>query len=431
MTDVLVALSGLTDEPELVRSADQVGLRIVRRCVDAVDLLAAAAVAPDCPVVVSAGLPRFTPDAVARLGDRVLVGVASDALGAERLRRMGVDQVIAVAPAPQSTMRQVADVCAAGLSRSRVNPARDADLSRATSSGRDADLSRATSSGRDADPDSGPHIRPGAPVPALESRRNGRLVAVWGPLGAPGRTTVALGVSERWAEEGRRVCLIDADTYGPSVTLALGLVEDASGLIVACRHAEAGPLASTTLESLTMRIPVSGSGEWRVLGGIPEAGRWRDLRRASVDRVWQAAREAFDVTVIDIGFCLESDEDRGTWSQERNAVALSALAEADHVLVVGDASVLGAARLAGSSARLRQVAPTAGVSLIRNRAHGSGREWLRPLAEVLPGASVVEVPEDPRVLRGCWAHARSLGEGARRSRIRRAMGEVAASAVSG
>ncbi|HAN70940.1 MAG TPA: hypothetical protein DCQ36_05050, partial [Actinobacteria bacterium] len=53
---------------------------------------------------------------------------------------------------------------------------------------------------------------------------SGRLVAVWGPMGAPGRTTIAVGIAEALAERGARVCLIDADTYAPSVALALGLV---------------------------------------------------------------------------------------------------------------------------------------------------------------------------------------------------------------
>jgi hypothetical protein len=116
MIDVVVALTGLPDEAEIVRGAEAVGLSIVRRCVDAVDLLAAAALSSGTPVVLASGLPRLTADVVERLGDRPIMGVAADALGAQRLERIGVEQVIIVAPSPLVTVQQVADVCAVILS---------------------------------------------------------------------------------------------------------------------------------------------------------------------------------------------------------------------------------------------------------------------------------------------------------------------------
>lgn len=425
MTDVLVALSGLPDEPELVRSADAVGLRILRRCVDAVDLLAAAAIADRCPVIVSATLPRLTADVVDRLGARPIVGVASDALGAQRLERLGVDPVVVVAPAPLTTMQQVADVCAVARPASPSAPP-PVGLEEVGIAGPDVHAPRA------------PGVQGGSgtasehgPEPSRSGRHGGRVITVWGPLGSPGRTTVALGVSEHLARQGRRVCLVDADTYGPSVALALGLVEDTSGLLIACRHADAGSLSVRALASLTMSVPVAGAGDWRVLGGLGDPARWRELRRSALDRLWPQAREAFDVTVVDAGFCLESDDDAGAWTRERNAAGLSAVSEADHVLAVGDSSVLGAARLATAVTRLRQVAPQAAVSVVRNRARGSAGQWRDAISPLVPEAEVVDVPEDARALQACWSQGRPLGEVARRSRIRRAMEQVAAVAVSG
>lgn len=419
MTEVLVALSGLPDEPDLVRVGDSVGLHIVRRCVDAVDLLAAAAVAEHCAVVVSSGLPRLTADVVARLGQRTVVGVASDALGAQRLERMGVDPVIVVAPAPQTTMQQVADVCAAAHGATEVRP-------RPTDEQCGGQSPQARTSGP-----AGVELPAPTPAPASVVPPGGRVIAVWGPLGSPGRTTIALGLSEQLARQGRRVCLVDADTYGPSIALALGLVEETSGLLVACRHAEAGSLSARTLASLTMAVPVPGAGHWRVLGGVASAERWRELRRPALDHLWPQARSAFDVTVIDVGFCLESDDDASTWARERNAAALSAATEADHIVAVGDASVLGAARMATAVLRLREVAPRASVSIVRNRARKSPGPWRDAISPLLPEAPLVDVPEDSRTLQACWAQGRALGELGRRTGIRRAMEQVAALAVSG
>ncbi len=423
MTDVLVALSGLPDEPELVRVADAVGLRILRRCVDAVDLLAAAAIGDSCPVIVSATLPRLTADVVDRLGARAIVGVASDALGTQRLERLGVETVVVVAPAPQTTMQQVADVCAVARA---VSPSAPPSVGLEVGRVAHEPVEHAATT-----PDVSGTARQEAPRVRFPGRQGGLVIAVWGPLGSPGRTTVALGVSEHLADQGRRVCLVDADTYGPSVALALGLVEDTSGLLIACRHAEAGSLSVRSLASLTMSVPVAGSGDWRVLGGLGDPARWRELRRPALDRLWSQAREAFDVTVVDAGFCLESDGEAGAWIRERNAAALSAVSEADHVLAVGDASILGAARLATAVTRLREVAPQAAVSVVRNRARGSVGQWRDAIAPLLPEAEMVDVPEDPRAIQACWSQGRALGEAARRSRIRRAMEQVAAVAVSG
>ena len=234
------------------------------------------------------------------------------------------------------------------------------------------------------------------------------MIAVWGPMGAPGRTTIAIGVAEALAESGRRVCLVDADTYAPSVAMALGIVEEASGLIVACRHADNGSLSPAAMGGLVRQVRPG----WVVLGGLSRPDRWPDLRAGALDRVWAACRESFDVTVVDIGFCLEIDESAGPWSRSRNAAALTALAAADQVVAVADASASGAARVAHAWSDLGARAPTARLALVRNRAGGPGagvgrrRAIGRPpgaaagRAAGRPGARLLLGPR-PLARRGC------------------------------
>ena len=61
-----------------------------------------------------------------------------------------------------------------------------------------------------------------------------QLLAVWGPTGAPGRTTVAINVASELAELGQSVLLIDADSYGGAIAPTLGLIDDAAGFAAAC-----------------------------------------------------------------------------------------------------------------------------------------------------------------------------------------------------
>jgi Flp pilus assembly CpaE family ATPase len=402
MITVLLAAPDLASETELVALAPGLGLRIGRRCVDAVDLLAAAAADRVSPVVVSAGLPRLTRDIVDRIAtgrSGGMVGLAGTPSERDALQGMGIsDVVMATAPVAEtiSGLRALLD-------RTAEDPA--------------AHQAGVWPTG----------VWPGPQEPAAAA---GRLVAVWGPTGAPGRTTVAIGLAEALEHQGLRVGLADADTYGPSVAMALGLVEDASGLVIACRQADTTSLSVETLLPLCHRV----RRDWHVLGGVGRPERWADLRTSALDRVWATCRSAFDVTVVDVGFCLETDGG-GAWSHRRNAAAISAVTTADDVLAVADASALGAARLISSWAELMSAAPSARRLIIQNRAGGRGHARRTGWGEALIDVGIVDpvrsLPLDVRAVDRCWARGRSLGEGARRSSLRRALGDLAGHLVSG
>ena len=404
MTVVLLAVPGLVQEPELVVSAPSCGVEVRRRCVDAADLLAAAATDPRAAIILSAALPRLSADVVERMssGGRRLVGLAASTADADRLHALGIVTVVAVGPTPAATMEQLAITCAAA-------PHESAPPLGVWSTGVWS-----------------PTTAPAA-APDGADRESGSLVAVWGPMGAPGRTTIAIGLAEALAESGRRVCLVDADTYAPSVAMALGIVEEVSGLIVACRHADNGSLTPATLAALVREVRPG----WAVLGGLARPDRWPDLRGGALERLWATCRECFDVTVVDVGFCLEDDESAGPWSRRRNSAALTALAAADRVVAVADATASGAARLVHGWPDLGDRAPAARLTLVRNRAGTRGGAWADAVQSAgLPGP-VRAVPRDDRAVAACWARGRSLGEGARRSRIRRALHELAIELVAG
>lgn len=409
MIDVLLAVPDLRQEPELVTSASGCGMRVLRRCVDAVDLLAAAAIDVNVLVVVSAGLPRLSADVLGRLGTaRRIVGLAGDPLDATALDGLGVRLVVPVGASAAATWQSARAVVLGVAPGDRIGPISPSGVWRtgvwAAPAGRDG---------------------PAPDEPATE----GRLIAVWGPMGSPGRTTVAIGLAEAAAASGHRACLVDADTYAPSVGLALGMVEDGGGIVRACRQADNGLLDPTSIIAATRRV----RGPWHVLTGLTRSDQWAELSPAALDRVWQSARAAFDVTVVDVGFCIEDDDSPAAWGRRRNAAAVTALANADRLVAVADASSLGAARLVAAWPTIAAVTADSPVTIVRNR---SGRRhqpsgWDEALTEFGVHAPVHALPADAKSLDACWSRGRSLGEGARRSPLRRSLNGLATELMSG
>jgi MinD-like ATPase involved in chromosome partitioning or flagellar assembly len=256
------------------------------------------------------------------------------------------------------------------------------------------------------------------------------VVAVWGPTGAPGRTSVAVTVAAELAVLGTSTLLADADVYGGSVAQVLGLLDEAPGLAAAARSAAQGTLDRSALAALA---PVLGPG-LRVLTGISRAERWPELRPTAVEQVWATTREVAEVTVVDCGFCLEQDEELAfdTAAPLRNGVTLTTLAAADVVLAVGGADPVGLHRLVRGLSELRDVLPGATPRVVVNRVRSSvvGRDPRRQVAEALERyAGVTDpvlVPDDPAAFDAALLQGRPVGEVAASSPARQQLAHLAA-----
>ena len=172
--------------------------------------------------------------------------------------------------------------------------------------------------------------QPGTAGDAEGEEQLGAIIAVWGPAGAPGRTTVALNLASELALLGQPTVLVDADTYGGCIAQALSLLDEAPGLAAATRSADQGSLDLAALARLAPEV----SPGLRVLTGIPKAERWPELRAAALEHVLTLTRRLARFTVIDCGFSLEDDEELSydTLAPRRNAATLTSLAVADQVL---------------------------------------------------------------------------------------------------
>ena len=320
---LLLAAGGGWEERALRAVGPGSGAVVVKRCIDLNDLLATATAGQADVAVVAAGadgLDRAAVEHLRRAGLATVV-IAPEATEAatDRTRRAGVDLVL--------TEDRVGELGShvSGL-RARQTPA--------------------------------PAVTPDGP---LRAAGTAPAVAVWGPPGAPGRTTVALGIAGALATRGGDPLVLDLDPSAGTVAQHLGVLDDVSGLLASSRHWTAGDLTSTFV-SLQRRV-----GGLRVLTGLPRADRWSELAGGLAEELLALGCRQGPV-VADLGWCLETDSAaEHTGRPGRHDLTRDALAAVDAVVVVGTADPVGLSRLVRALADLREFHDAATPHVVVNR----------------------------------------------------------------
>ncbi|MDQ1597578.1 MAG: hypothetical protein QOI70_1002 [Microbacteriaceae bacterium] len=198
--------------------------------------------------------------------------------------------------------------------------------------------------------------------------RRGRVIAVWGPAGSPGRTSLAICLASELAAAGHTVALADVDTFSGSIAPALGLLDEAPGFAAACRLAAADSLTQQELERIGQRY-LSSRGSFWVLTGIGRPNRWPELSADRVGKVVRACREWVDFTILDTGFSLENDEEISSdlFAPRRNGATLAALREAGDVVAVGSADPVGLSRFLRAHVDLLETVDSEIVTVVMNK----------------------------------------------------------------
>jgi len=257
----------------------------------------------------------------------------------------------------------------------------------------------------------------------------GVVIAVWGPTGAPGRTTVALALADEISRMDREVLLVDADVYGGTVAAHAGMLDEAGALTGICRLSPADPIEP---ETLAARCRALRPG-LRVLTGSPIAASWPALRPRAIAQVLRCARALVDVCVVDVGFSLEREEELSydARTERRNGATLAVLNDADLVVVVASADPIGLQRAVRGLGELAEAAPVADHVLVLNRVRravaGRGtRSELDAAARRFAGLEpVAHLPYDRQWLDAEVSSGRTLAEVRRSSPLRREVARLA------
>ncbi|MGO1317333.1 MAG: AAA family ATPase [Cellulomonadaceae bacterium] len=448
--DVLCALTGALEESfaqEFASAGREV--RVVRRCGDVAELVAAARAGLGTVALVAADLPGLDRPVVAELdaaGVRLLA-VADDTRPwlTERMTALGVRRVVPAHATPEAIAAAVGEVAAQSDAKT------DAADARPGSPG---------GSGGASDPGAGGTAGPGAgATPASidrsfrppsgqgdgEPARRGSLVAVWGAGGAPGRTSIAVNLATELAlgvagaggsVPAADVLLVDADTHHPGLAQQLALLDEAAGLAVCARAAGRGRLDAATLAAHAPLL----DRRLRVLSGIGRADRWAEAPGPSLDALWERAREIAQLVVVDCAASVERDEalSYDTRAPQRNAATLSVLGAADTIVVVGAADPVGVQRLVQSLEELREgaLAPRAELVVVVTKVRRGvvGPQPTQTLRQALArygGVDVdVLVPYDAPSFDAAVLAGRTLAEVAPHAAARRAIADVALRVVA-
>ena len=264
--------------------------------------------------------------------------------------------------------------------------------------------------------------------------REGVVIAVWGPAGSPGRTTLAINIAAEIAAAGFSVVLGDVDTHSASVAPALGMLDEAPGFAAACRLAGAESLTLGELERIGQRYRSGHSSFW-VLTGIGRSSRWPELSDSRVTATIAQCRRWVDFTVLDTGFSLEQDEEISSdmFSPRRNAASIAALREADKVVAVGAADPVGLSRFLRAHVDLVETVAEGRVVVVMNKIRASviGMNPAAQVAQTLYRFGGIEsaamIPYDRTGLDAAILSGKTLADAAPRSPVRAAIRLLVAS----
>lgn len=232
----------------------------------------------------------------------------------------------------------------------------------------------------------------------------GDLVAVWGPKGSPGATTIAIELACLFARMDPMTSLVDADTYGADCVQLLGVEDELPSLVWACRSALRRGSDDPSFLSELKRI---GSDGPILVPGLPRSSMWNEVSAPSWDSLRRALRSMFTESIVDVGSCIEVDQ--APWSEfseGRNHVARSALGDADRIVAVVDASPTGVKHFIDAFEEVERLNAGEEILVVANRVDTRDASSVSRLVEEGVGRKPVALlPDVSRDLK----RARSLG----------------------
>lgn len=210
------------------------------------------------------------------------------------------------------------------------------------------------------------------PEGVSEPATAGQIIAVWGPAGSPGRSTLALCLAATLARRDQRVIAVDADSYAPSLAPLLGLHESRSGVQSLSRHARLETVDAHVLEACAVNLEL-GAQSFSVITGLNSPAQYVDCGSLAWSRALTTLRAAGHSLVVDLAAPVLQLAGETIGAPMRNALTLSTLEVADRVVVVANPTPLSILRLSRDWSRLTELAEAALLDVCLNSAPANDR----------------------------------------------------------
>ncbi len=165
---------------------------------------------------------------------------------------------------------------------------------------------------------------------ATERTYSSRSIACWGSAGS-GKSVIALNLAFEIAAAGFRVCLVDADTYHPSLAALLGITSPTGGITALLRLARQDRLSREEFDRLSHRVEFSG-GNLSVVSGLTAPGRWAEVDPEGLELLTKYLSGSFDFLVWDMASFLQTGLIDSVTGKDRNQASNHILSNSDIIL---------------------------------------------------------------------------------------------------
>jgi hypothetical protein len=216
----------------------------------------------------------------------------------------------------------------------------------------------------------------------LARQGQARSIVCWGSSGS-GKSSISLNLAYELASSGWRVCLIDADTYHPSLAALLGITQTPGGLAACLRLSRQNRLGSEDFERLVQKIEFPECS-FRVITGLTSPNRWAEVDSLAIQNLAENLQSEFDLLIWDVASYCEIGLISADSGRDRNQATQHLLATADIALAFFLADPVGINRFLFDLREVgREVWPVA------NRIRGSvlGRNPTSQLKSILARAA--------------------------------------------
>lgn len=217
------------------------------------------------------------------------------------------------------------------------------------------------------------------------------VIAVCGPPGSTGRTSLALNLAYEFAELGRRTILIDLDTWAPSIVTLLGVTNPTAGLTGAARLIRQSRFDREQLDRLSLQVR-HRKASFHCLTGLSSPKRWGEVTEDTVSQLLNLCRFEFEIVIIDLSSEIEANLTAPSQPSQRNSATRFALTKCDLALTVINPSELSLSRYLQGFAELQELQANRPVILNRAEPKANIASALKTLTKESIFATI---PDDP------------------------------------